>query len=277
MKNHLVVAVAPEPPDGVECGQAIALFSRPAAEAGADWYDFAVCPAAAASIHGGDAWSPQAQACAMLERAGTIIFPGWGGYRLPPAPLLERIRAAHARGARLCAMSSGAMSSGVFVLAAAGVLDGKRAAAGHGAAGLLAQRYPAINVKAGTLFVDAGQILTSAGSAAGLDMLLHLVRRDHGSRIAGMAAQGMAAWLHESQAAMEGKEAAELSRLIAWLREHPSLPHTLESMAGRAGMNTGALQREFQAATGMGPEEWLAQERVALVRNLLGIPLGHLE
>ena len=122
---------------------------------------------------------------ATLDRADTIVIPGWRDPdEPPPEPLLKKLRAAHRRGARLCSICSG-----VFVLAAAGVLDGLTVTTHWRYAEKLQARYPALRVNPDALYVDEGQVITSAGSAAGADMLLHLVRRDHGGAIANRVAQ----------------------------------------------------------------------------------------
>lgn len=120
----------------------------------------------------------------LLARADTIVIPGWrGADEAVPPHLIAALRAAHARGARLCTICSG-----VFVLAAAGLLDGLRATHWR-YTDALARRYPAIDVQPHHLYVDTGQIITSAGSAAGIDMLLHLVRRDYGAVVGNLVAQ----------------------------------------------------------------------------------------
>jgi len=211
----------------------------------------------------------------LLERADTIVIPGWrDADEAPPEALLAQIRAAHARGARLCTICSG-----VFILAAAGLLDGRRATTHWRYVERLGRRYPRVHVLADDLYVDEGQIITSAGSAAGLDMLLHLVRRDYGARVGNMVAQRLVVAPHREggQAQflprpMAHDEQGRLSRLMDWLRSHPAEPHTVASMAERAAMSPRTLQRQFQDATGMGPVEWLARERVAIAKDLLESP-----
>jgi AraC family transcriptional activator FtrA len=172
----------------------------------------------------------------------------------------------------------------VFVLAAAGVLDGKPATTHWRYTDRLAKRHPKIIVRPDDLYVDAEQVITSAGSAAGIDMLLHLVRRDYGARIGNLVAQRLVVAPHREggQAQflprpMAHDEQGRLSRLMDWLRSNPALPHTVASMAQRAAMSPRTLQRQFQDATGMGAVEWLIHERVALAKDLLetaDIPLA---
>ena len=139
----------------------------------------------------------------------------------------------------------------------------------------LAARYPRIRVQMNALYVDEGRVLTSAGSAAGLDMLLHLVRRDYGAKIANQVAQrlvvaphregGQAQFVPRPLAAEEGR----LGQLMDFMRAHLAAPHTLASLARRAAMSTRTLQREFAAATAQAPYEWLVGERIERAKELL--------
>ncbi|WP_373989822.1 transcriptional regulator FtrA [Duganella sp. BuS-21] len=276
MKQHLVVALAYDRLCTFEFGCTVELFALERPELGVDWYDFAVCAVEEGPIRAAGGIIVQAPyAPELLALADTIIIPGWrDADELPPPQLLDWIRAAHARGARLCSICSG-----VFVLAAAGVLDGQRATTHWRYAERLAQRYPQIAVQPDDLYVDNGQVITAAGSAAGLDMLLHLVRRDHGAKVGNLVAQRLVVAPHREggQAQfvprpMAQGEQGRLSKLMDWLRSHPALPHTVASMAERAAMSPRTLQRQFQQATGYGPVEWLIRERVAIVKDMLEQP-----
>jgi AraC family transcriptional activator FtrA len=208
----------------------------------------------------------------LLDKADTIVIPGWrGADELPSPALIKRIRAAYERGARFCTICSG-----VFVLAAAGILSGKTVTTHWRYAEKLAKRYPELIVKPDALYVDEGQILTSAGSAAGLDMLLHLVRRDYGARVANVVAQrlvipphregGQAQYLPRP---MPSDERNRLSKLLDWVRSHPAMEHTVDSMSQRASMSPRTLQRQFQETVGLAPYDWLVRERVAIAKDLL--------
>lgn len=276
MKKHLVVALAYDRLCTFEFGCTVELFALERPELDVDWYDFAVCAVEEGPIRAAGGITVQAPyAPELLARADTLIIPGWrDADELPPPQLLAWIRTAHERGARLCSICSG-----VFVLAAAGVLDGQRATTHWRYAERLAQRYPRIEVQPDQLYVDNGQVITAAGSAAGLDMLLHLVRRDHGARIGNQVAQRLVVAPHREggQAQfvprpMAQGEQGRLARLMDWLRSHPAKPHTVASMAERAAMSPRTLQRQFQQATGLGPVEWLIRERVAIVKDLLEEP-----
>ncbi|TWI62918.1 AraC family transcriptional activator FtrA [Pseudoduganella lurida] len=276
-KPHLVVALAYDGLCTFEFGCTVELFALDRPELGVPWYDFAVCAVEKGPIRAAGGITVQARyAPGLLKQADTIVIPGWRGADAEPPPaLLKALRAAHARGARLCSICSG-----VFVLAAAGVLDGQRATTHWRYAERLAQRYPSIGVEADALYIDNGQVITSAGSAAGLDMLLHLVRRDYGAKVGNLVAQRLVLPAHRDggQAQflprpMPADEAGRVSRLMDWLRRHAAQPHTIASMAERAAMSPRTLQRQFRATAGMGPGEWLIRERVALAKELLESPL----
>nr|WP_315258038.1 transcriptional regulator FtrA [uncultured Duganella sp.] len=283
MKKHLVVALAYDRLCTFEFGCTVELFALERPELGVEWYDFAVCAVERGPIRAAGGITVQAPyQPELLALAATIIIPGWrDADELPPPELLDWIRTAHARGARLCSICSG-----VFVLAAAGVLDGQRATTHWRYAEKLAQRYPRIDVQPDHLYVDNGQLITAAGSAAGLDMLLHLVRRDHGAKVGNLVAQRLVVAPHREggQAQflprpMTPGEQGRLSRLMDWLRSNPAQPHTVASMAERAAMSPRTLQRQFQHATGLGPIEWLIRERVAIVKDLLeeaDVPLAQI-
>ncbi|HEX7982954.1 MAG TPA: transcriptional regulator FtrA [Duganella sp.] len=276
MRKHLVVALAYDRLCTFEFGCTVELFALERPELDVDWYDFAVCAVEPGPIRAAGGITVQAPyAPELLALADTIVIPGWrDADEAPPPALLDLVRAAHRRGARLCSICSG-----VFVLAAAGVLDGQRATIHWRYADKLALRYPRIDVQPDHLYVDTGQVITAAGSAAGLDMLLHVVRRDHGARIGNLVAQRLVVAPHREggQAQflprpMAQGEQGRLSKLMDWLRSHPERPHTVASMAERAAMSPRTLQRQFQQATGLGAVEWLIRERVAIVKEMLEVP-----
>src|SRR5579863_1434372 len=184
--RHRVVALAYDKLCTFEFGCTVELFALPRPELTVPWYEFAVCAIERGPLRAaGGLRITVTDGLELLDRADTIVVPGWRSIEEhPPAALLKALEAAHRRGARLCSICSG-----VFVLAAAGVLDGRRATTHWKYAQVLASRYPRIRVDPNALYVDEGQVVTSAGSAAGLDMLLHLVRRDFGARIANRVAQ----------------------------------------------------------------------------------------
>ena len=273
MQNHLVVALAYDRLCTFEFGCVVELFALERPELGVDWYRFAVCASEPGPVRAAGGITVAAPyRLATLDRADTIVIPGWRDPdERPPEPLLKKLRAAHRRGARLCSICSG-----VFVLAAAGVLDGLTVTTHWRYAERLQARYPALRVNPDALYVDEGQIVTSAGSAAGLDMLLHLVRRDHGGAVANRVAQRLVLPPHRDggQAQFVPRPVApgggdRLAKLIDWMRAHAAEPHTLASLAAQAAMSTRTLQRQFADATGMSPLTWLIRERVNLAKDML--------
>jgi AraC family transcriptional activator FtrA len=272
-KSHLVAAVAYDNLCTFEFGCTVEVFALNRPEIQGPWYEFAVCSAEREAMRAmGGVHFHTRHSLSLLDRADTIVIPGWrDADETPPSALLAKIRAAYARGARLCTICSG-----VFVLAAAGILDGKRVTTHWRYVDKLSQRFPDIHVEPEALYVDEGQILTSAGSAAGLDMFLHLIRRDHGARIANQVAQRLVIPPHRDGGQAQfiprpviDTEENRISRLLDWLRSHPAQAHTLASMARKASMSTRSLQRKFKQCTGVAPYSWLTRERISIAKELL--------
>ncbi len=167
-------------------------------------------------------------------------------------------------------------SSGAFVLAAAGVLDGRRATTHWRYADMLAQRYPAVNVDPNVLYVEDGNVLSAAGSAAGIDLSLHVVRQDYGAEVANLVARRLVVPPHRDggQAQFIDRPLTEcaddaLTSLMDWLSENLSDVHTVESMARRAFMSPRTFARQFRSRTGTTPARWLIQRRVQQAQRLL--------
>jgi len=271
--RHLVAAVAYDRLCTFEFGCTVELFALPRPELEVPWYDFAVCAAERGPIRAAGGIAVQvSHSLRLLDRADTIVVPGWRDPdEAPPPDLLRKLRQAHDRGARLCSICSG-----VFVLAAAGVLTGKRATTHWKYVDRLAARYPDIIVAANALYVDEGQILTSAGSAAGLDMLVHLVRKDFGPKVANQVAQRLVIPPHREGGQAQfvprpvpADERGRLAKLLDWIRAHLSCEHTIESLAEQAAMSPRTLQREFKSATGLAPYAWIVRERIERAKELL--------
>jgi AraC family transcriptional regulator, transcriptional activator FtrA len=271
--RHLVAAVAYDRLCTFEFGCTVELFALPRPELDVPWYEFAVCAAEKGPIRAAGGIAVQvSHSLRLLERADTIVVPGWrDADEAPPPDLLRKLRQAYDRGARLCSICSG-----VFVLAAAGVLAGKRATTHWKYVDRLAARYPDIIVAANALYVDEGQILTSAGSAAGLDMLVHLVRKDFGPRVANQVAQRLVIPPHREGGQAQfvprpvsADERGRLAKLLDWIRSHLSSEHTIESLAEQAAMSPRTLQREFKSATGLAPYAWIVRERIERAKELL--------
>ncbi len=273
MSSPLVAAVAYDGLCTFEFGCVVELFSLERPELGVPWYRFKICATETGLLRAAGGFTFKVpHSLRLLDQADIIVIPGWRDADEPPPPALIRaLQRAHARGAVLCSICSG-----VFVLAATGLLDGSAATTHWRYVDKLQRRHPAIAVRPNALYVDAGQIITSAGSAAGLDMLLHLVRREHGARIANLVAQRLVISPHR-----EGGQAQFLPRplprnernplapLMDWIRANPRQTHSLASLARRAGMSPRTLQRQFQDATGLSPKQWLVRERVAFAKEAL--------
>jgi AraC family transcriptional activator FtrA len=273
MSAPLVVALAYDQLCTFEFACAVELFSLERPELEVDWYRFAVCAAEPGKLRAAGGITIEAPyTLRMLDKADVIIIPGWRDVdEVPPEQLLKKIRSAYARGARFCTICSG-----VFVLAAAGILDDKTVTTHWRYAEKLAKRYPQLQVQADALYIDAGQVITSAGSAAGLDMLLYLVRKDYGVKVANQVAQRLVIPPHREGGQAQyiprpvaQDERGRLSALLDWLRTNPAQAHSLETLAARAAMSERTLQRQFLELTGYSPYEWLIRERVAIAKELL--------
>src|SRR4051794_23715610 len=206
-----------------------------------------------------------------LGRADTVIVPGYD-HRVTPAPeALEALRAAHARGARVTSICTGA-----FALAWAGLLDGRRATTHWDSTTLLASMFPAVDVDPDVLYVDEGDVLTSAGVAAGIDLCLHLVRRDHGAEVAARVARRVVVAPHrdggqaqfiERPLPADGDGSLEATRAWALARLHG--PLDVRSMARHACVSERTFARRFRSETGTTPLQWLLGQRVLEARRLL--------
>lgn len=254
-----------------EFGIAVEMFGLPRPE-WRDWYRFGLCAVDRGEMRA--AGGMRVLADAGLERlavAGTVIVPGWRGVdAVPPPALLDALRKAHARGARLLSFCSG-----VFVLAATGLLDGHRATTHWRYVDALAERFPRIRIEPDVLYVDEGSLLTSAGSAAALDLSLHLIRRDYGPEVANTVARRAVVPAHRDGGQAQfiqsplPEQGATLGKLLEWMRRHLDQPLPLAELAERARMSERTLLRRFDEATGCSPKQWLTRERLNRARELL--------
>ncbi|MFH9609192.1 helix-turn-helix domain-containing protein [Streptomyces sp. NPDC017448] len=208
-----------------------------------------------------------------ISRAGTVVVPAWRSITSPPpAEALEALRRAHEEGARIVGLCTGA-----FVLAAAGLLDGRPATTHWMYAPTLAKRYPSVHVDPRELFVDDGDVLTSAGTAAGIDLCLHIVRTDHGAEAAGALARrlvvpprrsgGQERYLDRSLPEEIGSD--PLAEVVAWALEHLHEQFDVETLAARAYMSRRTFDRRFRSLTGSAPLQWLITQRVLQAQRLL--------
>lgn len=274
LSNPNVVALAYDRLATFEFGIAVEIFGLPRPEMGPHWYRFAVAAVDEGDMRavGGVRFSASG-GLELLAGAGTIVVPGWREIDAPiPGALIASLQTAHARGARILSFCSGA-----FVLAAAGLLHGRRATTHWRYADALKERYPDVIVTPDVLYVDEGDILTSAGTAAGLDLCLHLIRKDFGTEAANMVARRLVVPAHRDggqaqfirQAVPRAHESGRLGPLFDHMRENLSADHSIASLARRAGMSGRTFLRRFEAATGMTPARWLLAERLTKARDLL--------
>ena len=207
-----------------------------------------------------------------LTGADTVIIPGCADRQGdPPQALLRALRTAYDRGARIASICTGA-----FTLAAAGLLDGRTVTTHWMHAAELTRRWPAVRVEPNVLYTDDGQILTSAGSAAGLDLCLHIVSNDHGTKIANTLARRLVIPPHREggqaqyiEQPLPASGAQGLGSSLDWAKAHLELPLTVEDLAGRAMMSPRTYARRFRETTGTTPLQWLCAERVRRAQELL--------
>jgi transcriptional regulator GlxA family with amidase domain len=276
MAPHRVAIHAFDGLPAFELGVAIEVFALARPELDVDWwYDTAVFgerPGRVAAVGGFGVDVPHG--LEALDDARTIVLIGTPDVHGDPAPeLLDALRSAHARGARLVSICSGA-----FVLAATGLLDGRRAATHWRYADLLAERFPAVEVDARVLYVDEGDVLTSAGTAAGIDLCLHLVRRDHGAAVANRVARRMVVSPHrtgdqaqfvDAPVAPNDHAAGDVAAVMQWALGRLDQRIGVPDMARAAHLSTRTLTRRFAEATGTSPARWLLEQRIAAGAELL--------
>jgi transcriptional regulator GlxA family with amidase domain len=208
-----------------------------------------------------------------IELADTVIVPSWRDpAERPPQALLDALCAAQLRGAQIVGLCLGA-----YVLAEAGLLDGRRASTHWAYAADFAQRYPKVVLDADVLYVEDGNILTSAGTAAGIDCCLHLLRRQYGAEVANSVARRLVVPPHRQGGQAQFIEQplpatahdSRLAKLLDWVRANLQEAHSLDSLAARALMSRRTFSRHFRALTGATVGNWLLAERLALSQRLL--------
>ncbi|WP_454850623.1 transcriptional regulator FtrA [Rhizobium binxianense] len=269
-----VVALAYDGLCTFEFGIAYEVFGLPRPEMGEGWYRFSVCGIEAGPLSAAGGLTVAVdRGLELLEEADLIVVPGWRAIDADvPAPLIAALRAAHARGARVMSLCSG-----VAVLAASGLLAGRRATTHWRYVASIAARYPDVSLDAGVLYMDEGSVLTAAGSAAGIDLCLHVVRGDFGAEAANSVARRLVVPPHReggqaqfiSSPVPEEREGIRLGPLIDWMRERLCEEQPIRLLAKRAGMSPRTFQRRFEATTGDSVGEWLLKERLRHARELL--------
>ncbi|GAA3015468.1 GlxA family transcriptional regulator [Streptomyces fulvorobeus] len=224
-------------------------------------------------LRGGLTLTPD-RTLAWLNRADLVVVPGLDDHVTPaPAPVLDALRRAHSAGTPIAALCGGA-----FTLAQAGLLDGRQAVTHWNLTGLLRTHHPHVTVVQDALFLHDDNIWTSAGTAAGIDLCLHLVRTAHGAEAAATIARSMVtapfrtgtqAQFIEHPTPHTDRDADTLASVRAHALAHLSEPHTVAALAGRAGMSPRSFARHFQATTGTTPLRWLITQRIAAAQKLL--------
>jgi transcriptional regulator GlxA family with amidase domain len=267
MRPHRVAVVVLPGVIALEFGTATQVFDRD------PHYDLTVCAEDRAAAVPGSGFSITTSAgLEALKRAETVIVPGYSDANATVSTaVLDALRAAHARGARVVSICTGA-----FALATAGLLDGRPATTHWRWSDELQRRYPQVEVLPNRLFVDDGDILTSAGVTTGIDLCLHLIRRDHGAAAANTRARGLVAPPQRQGGQAQFVErlrpeatSDELGALRDWMLENLTLPHDLDTLARRAHMSRRTLTRRFREETGVPPMRWLADARIDRARELL--------
>lgn len=267
LSRHRVVALAYDGLCTFEFGVAVEIFGLPRPEMGERWYRFAVAAVDEGELRAtGGIRLMTDGGMSLLSEADTIVVPGWRGIDSPvPPDLCQALVAAHARGCRIISICSG-----VFVLAAAGLLNGRQATTHWRYTDQLRARFPLIEVIDDVLYVGAEGVMTSAGSAAGIDLCLHLVREDFGIDAANIVARRLVVPPHRDggqaqqivRPVAKARESQRLGLLFDFLHQNLAANHTVASLAERAGMGSRTFLRRFEDTTGKTPARWLLDERL---------------
>ncbi|WP_328374939.1 helix-turn-helix domain-containing protein [Micromonospora zamorensis] len=253
-----------------EVGMACEVFARDPTGQADPWYEVVVCGPGPVRV-GRFQMEPD-DGLDRLARADTVIIPAVEDVDVDVSPdLLDAVRAAHAAGARMVSLCTGA-----FVLAAAGVLDGLRATTHWAHTEALAARYPRVRVDPDVLYVDNGTVLASAGKAAAIDLCLHLIRRDHGSTVANAVARRLVVPPHRAGGQAQyvttpvpARDDHPIAALFPWVLQRLDRPLTVEDLARQANMSSRNLARHFRAVTGTTPLLWLSTQRIRRAQELL--------
>ena len=272
---HTVATIVYDAVNPFELAVATEVFGVERPELGVPWYRFLICAVEPRPIRTSiDLLLSTPYSLQDVADADTVIIPSSRpGYVPVPDTLLETLRQAYQRGARLIAFCTG-----TFVLAASGLLDGRHVTTHWAWAAELATRYPRVLVNPQRLYIDDGQILTSAGTAAAIDLSLYIVRQDYGAEVAAAVARRMVVPLHrdggqaqyiETPLLPPPDEEKPFGATLAWVAGHLDEELTVEQMASLAGMSSRTFARRFHATLGTTPHHWLLQQRMVLAQRLL--------
>ncbi len=272
--RHIVAVVAFDHISPFHLSVPCVVFGEDRREGGLPAFDFRVCAAETGALNTTAGFSiAVTHGLDALNDAQTIIVPSWRSPdETPPEALLDALRAAHARGAQLVGLCLGA-----FVLAAAGILDDRPATTHWAWADAFARRYPRVHLDRDVLYVDDGNVLTSAGTAAGLDCCLHALRKMCGAQAANYVARRLVVSPHRQggqaqyiqQPVPPNVRGHRLSCLLEWVGGNLDATHTLDSLAERALMSRRTFTRRFRSVTGTTVGAWLLTQRLARAQQLL--------
>ncbi|TDC61369.1 helix-turn-helix domain-containing protein [Micromonospora sp. KC207] len=270
---HRVVMLVDDGSNPFELGVATELFGLRRPEIDRRWYDFTLCAAAPDTVmHAGLFTLTGVPGLHAAEGADTLIVPNRPDPHIPPAPaVVDVVQRAAARGARLVSFCTG-----TFTLAAAGVLDRRRATTHWRWSELFAARHPRVLLHSDVLFVDDGDVLTAAGSAAALDLGLHLIRRDHGAEIANTVSRRLVFAAHRDGGQRQfvpqplpAVPDTSLAPLLDWVRGRLHQPLSVTDLATHAAVSPATLHRRFHTELGTTPLAWLTSQRINLACRLL--------
>jgi AraC family transcriptional regulator, transcriptional activator FtrA len=267
---HRVVTVLSPGVNPFDLAVACEVFGLRRPELGVEWYDHRLAGVVGPLVVNGGWTLDPPFGLEVLDDADTVIVPACP--HEPPRAMVDGLRAAYERGARMVSFCGGA-----FALAAAGILDGRRATTHWMDTDDLARRYPNVRVEPDVLYVDEGQVLTSAGTASGIDLALHIVRLDYGPDIANQVARRMVTAAHreggQSQFAFTPVPVLSysdaLGSVMDWMFEHLDEPITVRQLARLAAMSPRTFARRFGEATGTTPLRWLTHQRILRAQDLL--------
>lgn len=241
---------------------------------GVPWYRHTVCSADGPTLRIGDFTVSVGRGLDALARADTVVIPGWCGIeRRADAALVEALRRAHRRGARMVSFCTGA-----FALADAGLLDGRPATTHWGFTDEFRIRYPEVMLDPSVLYIDDGQVLTSAGAAASIDLAMHLVRRDFGVEVANTVARNLVVPPHrrggqaqfvETPVGAPAETGDAVAATLDWAAERLGSALTVADLAEHAHLSPRHFTRQFRASTGTTPHQWLLTQRLGLAQRLL--------
>lgn len=269
----LVVAIVYDGLCTFEFSIASEIFGLARPELGSGWYRFASAAIELGPLTAQGGLRIQTDGgLDLLDQADLLILPGWrGSDAIVPVELITAVRKAHGRGARIASICSGA-----FVLAATGLLDGRKATTHWRYTDALQKAYPEIEIDPSVLYIADADVMTSAGSSAGLDLMLHIVRCDFGAAAANSVARRLVMPQHRSggqaqfiERSVPACENDRLSHLLETIRNDLSHSWTVEAMAKQAAMSARTLLRRFNEATGLPPGEWLTLARLEAAKLML--------